>query len=97
MTQACFFCTKVGEVEVDHVLGRIAGVPIHGGLAVMACGPCNRRRWHFWFQAGLASPRPLLAEQLRRLATFHSMRRGSLDAQEADFLVRVAAQLERAA
>jgi hypothetical protein len=97
VTGTCFFCQEVGPVEIDHVVGRIDGEPIHAGLVVEACGPCNRRRWHFWYQAGLASSSPTQAEMLRRLATFHAMREGPLDMEEADFLVSVALKLERAA
>lgn len=97
MTGTCLFCKKVRKLEIDHVVGRIDGAPIHDGLVVQACGPCNRRRWHFWLQAGLASTKPTSSEVLRRLATFHAMRNDVLDAEEADFLVSVAVQWERAA
>ena len=97
MTGTCLFCKRVARLEIDHVVGRINNVPIHDSLVVEACGPCNRRRWHFWHQAGLASLKPAPSELLRRLATFHAMRGGFLDEEEADFLVGVAAQLERVA
>ena len=97
MTGTCFFCQVVGAVEIDHVVGRVHGVPIHDGLVVHACGPCNRRRWYFWELAGLASREPSDAVLLRRLATFHAMRDGDLDQEEADFLVGIALKLEPAA
>jgi hypothetical protein len=65
--------------------------------AYRSCGPCNRRRWYFWELAGLASREPSDAVLLRRLATFHAMRDGDLDQEEADFLVGIALKLEPAA
>jgi hypothetical protein len=84
-------------LEIDHLVGRVHNVPIHHGLVVKACGPCNRRQWGFWHHAGIASSDPTPAEQLRRVATFFARRQNELDLELADFLAHTAKEMEKAA
>jgi hypothetical protein len=96
MRGTCFYCGAHGRVEIDHIVCRVDGIPVHEGLIVESCGPCNRRRFAFLKVAGIGSRDPSDAECLRRTATFLAIRRSPLDEELADFLTEIAESLERA-
>jgi len=94
MTGHCFFCQRVDKLHVHHIVGRIDGTPIHEGLVVRACEPCNTAQFLLWKYARLDSRHPTKATKLRRAAVFLSIRNSDLDAELADYLTTLAEELE---
>jgi hypothetical protein len=92
----CFFCQRTALLEVQHIAGRIDGVPIHRTLVVGTCGPCNLTQYKLWKYAGLDARNPGVAVKLRRVATFFAIRNHDLDEALATFLVTQAEELEMA-
>jgi hypothetical protein len=94
MKSSCFFCGHVGTLEVHHIVGRINGVPIHHGLVVKLCGPCNLTQFKLWKVARLDARSPSMSITLRRTAAFFAIRGRELDGALAHFLTEQAEELE---
>lgn len=94
MNGTCPLCGARGRLEKHHIVGRVRGIPVHDGLVVWTCGPCNRLQYVLWQVAGLDDPEASIAIRLRRTATYYGIRGMPLDAELADFLVDQAECLE---
>ena len=94
MTGPCFFCHRVGSLELHHIVGRMDKTPIHHGLVVKICGPCNLTQFKLWKYAGLDARNPSVAIKLRRAAVFYAIWGRDLDEALADLLVQQAEELE---